>query len=131
MLQLRLPRVVFLAWLFTGSAACDEPCPPIQQTVYVNAPDEDLQRLIADCKRDGASAGCKQDEIDCVCRPLCLRLLQLIDGFEGNEELQTCYLSPYRAETLQQPNENNLRFSADAIAVSLRYVPSRCDVQAR
>lgn len=108
---------------------CGEPCPPISQTVYVNAPDDALLRLMADCKRDNSSMSCTQDEPSCLCRPLCLRLLELIDGFAGNEELQSCYV--HNRTNVSSTAEDRLRVSDDAITASLTYRPSRCDEQAR
>ena len=127
-MAISLPFVA-CSMLLVVAAGCGEPCPPIEQTVHVNAPDAALLRLVADCTSKGTSTACAPDELTCVCRPLCLRLLELVDGFVGNEELQSCYVQT--RNSVSSTAEDRLRFTDDAIMASLKYRPSRCDEQAR
>ncbi len=125
-------RSWFSGWLLlVMAAACDGPCPYISQTVFVTSPDEQLLGLMEVCSRELALRSCLKDDVTCPCRPLCLRLLELVDGFKGNEELESCYIYPSRQSQGRQNNAGAFSLSDDALVASLTYTPSRCDEQAR
>lgn len=112
--------------------ACDETCPPISQTVYVPAPDVSLISLMSACRALPTSRqGCEKDQVDCSCRPLCLRVLELIDGFEGNEALEACSVEGVGPSVVRNGSAATPMFTDHAFALSLTYVPSRCDEPAR
>ena len=121
------------AWLAIalvfGAGACDGPCAQITQTAYVAAPDESLQLLMEGCvtRRDRE---CSKGEATCPCMPLCLRVLELIDGFKGNETLERCYATTY--DRSRDDDEASLSpFTQTALVVTLTYTPSSCDEPAR
>jgi hypothetical protein len=107
--------VVFVAFL-----GCT-PCPKISQHVTVLSADPELLPLFEACRsnrpptgescpvrlRDAAAA-------DCACLPLCRRVLEIIDQFQGPESIEDCYVFP-----LQDGG-------AEGGIVSITYRPSTC-----
>ena len=90
-------RAIAAALLF---ASC-VPCPKINQRVTVSSADEALLALFDAClASQPASAnalGCRPPSVSqqpCPCLPLCQRVLQIIDQFQGPEDLETCIVSP-------------------------------------
>lgn len=123
--------------LCTG--ACEDECSLIQQTIVVPEPDPDLAALARACEvgKINSQAPCasvanvpSSDQISCACRPLCERVLGLIDGFPGPELLKSCQLH----STVQRPWRNDdagLPIDDNAISVSLSYKPANCNEQAQ
>ncbi len=81
-------------------AAC-VPCPKINQRVTVSSADETLLPLFDACRAGRpASANaisCRPTAVTqqpCPCLPLCQRVLQIIDQFQGPETLEACTVFP-------------------------------------
>lgn len=123
-------------------SACDDPCGRIRQTVEVAEPDADLIALMTDCNegRVSAQSQCpasqmvllKEPQIPCACRPLCERMLALVDGFPGPETLKSCVLSTgVRHDNGFRSLDAGLPVGPNAFQVSLTYVPSNCHAPAQ
>jgi len=82
-------------------ASCTLPCPRIDQWVTVASPDETLVPLFEACLANQSSSviSCGSKSIStgqppCPCLPLCQRVLQIIDQFQGPEQLEMCTVFP-------------------------------------
>jgi hypothetical protein len=101
-------------------AGC-HPCGRISQLVSLDTPDAELQTLVDSCVAGMPAAGeqcadpAKQPypPIGCGCRPLCERVLAIIDQFAGSETLIECHL-------LTSTD------GGTAVSVNVTYHPSTC-----
>ena len=86
-------------------ASCDLPCPKINQWVTIASPDETLLPLFEACRASQQQPSIitcvpmsmsmsNTGQPPCACLPLCLRVLQIIDQFQGAEQLEMCSVHP-------------------------------------
>jgi len=86
--------------LAAGGALTGCACGKIRQTVYVATPDPALQVLVDACRTNvpppgttcSPPIGQSSQSVSCACKPLCHRVLELIDQFSGGETLLECRL---------------------------------------
>lgn len=114
---------------------CD--CPQIRQQVYVAGPDSSLQPLIDACRTAAPSTdprcqsafGNSQATIPCACRPLCFRVLEIIDQFSGGETLLECDLHSVRDAGSGDGGGDGGSTStpAEPVRITVTYRPSTCD----
>jgi len=84
--------------------SCERGCPKIHQTVVITSVDSELQTLIDPCtaRRPAAGEMCapttSDPSIDCGCRALCDRVLELIDQFPGPESIEECHYYTGRSD---------------------------------
>jgi hypothetical protein len=80
-------------------AGCGD-CALIRQAVFVGNPDPQLQTLVDACRAhvstpdqtcdEAGSSVPSHQSVPCGCRPLCGRVLEIIDQFQGAEDLEAC-----------------------------------------
>jgi len=80
-------------------ASCDLPCPNINQWVTIASADVSLLPLFEACRagqqQQQSVITCAPKSIStgqppCACLPLCQRVMQIIDQFQGPEQLEMC-----------------------------------------
>ena len=124
-LRRRWSRVLGLcAALAIGAAAAGCECKRIQQQLFVDMADPALQPLLDACKAHQAAPGeacppaTSYPDIDCGCLPLCLRLLEIADQFDGMDSIEECH---YR-----MPSTSGTMMSPVTAGVSVTYRPATC-----
>lgn len=114
-------------------AGCD--CGKIAQSVYIASPDSTLQPLLDACRAGVPSAGesCEpllgneRPAIPCGCRPLCRRVLELVDQFSGGEVLLDCRLYVSVDGGAPAGDAGAVATRADTVRVAVTYRPSTCE----
>jgi hypothetical protein len=120
--------VAGVAALALALVSCSDDCPRIRQTVVLASPDADLQALVDACSAHLPTTGetCAppmvQAPIDCGCRALCRRALEIIDQFPGPETIEDCHYLPPSAPSSFGGSPG---FSG-AGRVEIAYRPSQC-----
>jgi hypothetical protein len=74
------------------------PCPKVSQLVTITSADETLMPLFEACRSGqtsgaiycAAAADAAASQIACPCWPLCQRVLEIVDQFQGSEKLESC-----------------------------------------
>ena len=117
----------------TALAGCD--CSKIRQGVYIAAPDSMLQPLVEACLTGAPLPGetCEPllgsgpPAVPCGCRPLCRRVLELIDQFSGGETLLGCQLYTVVDGGVRLGDAGSVATRRDTVRVDVTYRPSTCD----
>jgi hypothetical protein len=111
-----------LAIAAAAAAGCD--CARVQQQLFVDMADPELQALLDACQSHQAAPGescapvTSYPVIDCGCLPLCRRMLQIADQFSGIDSIETCHYLPARTTTTTTP--------APPPGVIVTYRPTTC-----
>ncbi|MES1165737.1 MAG: hypothetical protein ABUR63_08270 [Verrucomicrobiota bacterium] len=92
----------FALLAFAGGLACDD-CHRFRQTVTIDPPTAEISALASACVDKtqlpggatcpGAARPSGPTAVDCFCRPLCDRVMEIIDQFSGSESLLECNVS--------------------------------------
>jgi hypothetical protein len=124
----RKAGVAGIAALALSLVSCTDGCPQIRQTVVLTSPDADLHALVDACSAHLPTTGetcappMTQAPIECGCRTLCRRALEIIDQFPGPETIESCHYLPPSASSSFGGSPG---FSG-AGRVEIAYRPSQC-----
>ena len=97
------------------------PCPRIEQQVTILSADQTLLPLLEACRSNPRGFPCiptsdddRPAPVACACMPLCRRVLEIVDQFQGPETIEDCHLYPLPDAGME------------GAIVSIRYRPSSC-----